>query len=234
MKKILLQGAMDVETAYLIDKVKLLPEYECITEDGITYHKGQLEDKIVIVQTTGMGTVKAAMSTACALMKFHPTAVINQGTAGAQIRELTSGDMVLVEQAVNINAIETPKKKLGEGCDPFAWEGFHTKYYKSDAMLLELFKKLENEYMTGRIVCGNAATGDIFSREDDRIVWLEEKYHTVCEDMESAAVFEVCDAFEIPYMGLRIISNNELLDEEFNENVASYLQQYIWKILPHL
>ena len=81
---------------------------------------------------------------------------------------------------------------------------------------------------------GKAATGDIYSREDDRIIWLEETFHTLCEEMESAAVFEVCDKFRIPCVGLRIISNNELLDEEFNEETAILLQEYIWKVLPHL
>ena len=234
MKKILLQGAMNIETEYFIEQVKLLPDYEFIKEDEMEYHQGRMDDKILIVQTTGMGTVKAAMATACALLKFHPTAVINQGTAGAQIRELSSGDLVLAEQAVNINALQTPKKKLGEGCDPFSWDGFHTCYYKADAMLLDFFKNQDKEYMYGKKIVGNAATGDMFSREDDRIIWLEEKYHTVCEDMESAAVYEVCEKFETPCVGVRVISNNELLDEPFNENVAKLLQEHLWKMLPHL
>ena len=48
--------------------------------------------------------------------------------------------------------------------------------------------------------------------------------------METAAVYEVCEAFRTPCVGLRIISNNELLDEEFNEETAELLQRYVWKI----
>lgn len=228
MKKVLLQGAMDIETGYFVKQVKEMKDYQCRQENGMIFHIGTEADKTYIVSVTGMGTVKAAMATAYALQVFHPALVINQGTAGAQIRGLSTGDVVLVEEAVNINALAMPKRKLGEGSNPFSWSGFHTMYYKADSALLELYSKFE--YTSGRMLRGNAATGDIYSREDDRIVWLSEKYGTSCEDMETAAVFEVCEAFQTPCAGLRVISNNELLDEEFNKESAELLQKYVWKV----
>lgn len=232
MKTILLQGAMDAETDLFIEKVKELSDYQCLEEYGQVFHQGVMDDRMVIVSKTGMGTVKASMATTYAVMKFHPTMVINQGTAGAQVRELSTGDVVLVWEAVNINALKMPKKKMGEGSDPFTWKSFHKAYYSADEQLFGFFVGHEKDYSGGKIMRGRAATGDIFSREDDRIIWLEEKYHTLCEDMESAAVFEVCDRLQTPCMGLRVISNNELLDEEFNEETAKLLQEYIWKLLP--
>lgn len=228
MKKVLLQGAMDIETDYLISQVKKLSDYRCIEENSMTFHTASEADKAYIISVTGMGTVKAAMATAYALQIFHPTLVVNQGTAGAQLRTLSTGDVVLAKEAVNINALSMPKKKLGEGSNPFSWEESHTAYYKADAALLELYAG--GEYTSGRLVKGSAATGDFFSREDDRIVWLSEKFGTACEDMETAAVYEVCEAFQTPCVGLRIISNNELLDEEFNGETAEILQEYVWKV----
>lgn len=233
MKKILLQGAMDEETDLLIEEVKKLSEYRCYEENGLVFHQGTRNDRVVIVSKTGMGTVKAGMATTYALLKFQPTMVINQGTAGAQVRELSTGDVVLVWEAVNVNAMRMPKKKMGEGSDPFTWEP-RKEYYKADEQLFEFFVSHEEDYSAGKIIRGRAATGDIFSREDDRIIWLEEQYNTLCEDMESAAVFEVCERFQIPCMGLRIISNNELLDEDFNLESAKLLQEFIWKMLPLL
>lgn len=228
VKKILLQGAMDIETDYLIGQVKNMPDYQCLEKNNMVFHTASEADKVYIVSVTGMGTVKAAMATTYALEAFHPTLVVNQGTAGAQLRTLSTGDVVLAKESVNINALSMPKKKLGEGSNPFSWEGFHTEYYKADDALLKLYS--DGEYTSGRMVKGSVATGDIFSREDDRIVWLEEKFGTACEDMETAAVYEVCEAFRTPCVGLRIISNNELLDEEFNEETAELLQRYVWKI----
>lgn len=229
MKNILIQGAMEVETDYLIEQVKKLDGYEYIKENDLDFHSGTDGVKKYIISITGMGTVSAAMATAYALSRFQPQMVINQGMAGAQVRELTVGDLILADKAVNINQLSMPKKKLGEGSDPFTWDGFHTKYYSCDAALMETCMKAE--YTSGRVIHGSVATGDIFSREDDRIVWLTEKFHTSCEDMETAAVYKVCEAFGVPCVGMRVISNNELLDQELNEESAQALQQYVWHIV---
>lgn len=228
MKKILIQGAMEIETGFLIEQIKKMADYQCLEENGMVFHVGTDGYKKYIVNTTGMGTVNAAMATACALTMLHPTVVVNQGTAGAQNRELSTGDVVLAEEAVNINRLKMPKKKMGEGSDPFCWETGEPSCFQADPVLLELYGRCE--YTGGHIVRGRVGTGDIYSREDDRIVWLAEKFGTVCEDMESAAAYQVCQNFETPCVGLRIISNNELLDEEFNEETAVILQQYVWKV----
>lgn len=229
MKRILIQGAMDIETDYLIRQVSSMPDYQCVEEYGMTFYLGTAGGKSYVISRTGMGTVKAGMATVYALNRFSPTLVINQGTAGAQRKNLGTGDVVLVEEAVNINALRMPKKKLGEGSDPFSWEGFHTTYYKADPAVLAVFSKVETT--SGRMLKGKAATGDIFSREDDRILWLAEKFHTVCEEMETAAVYEACEQFQTPCAGIRVISNNELTDEAFNAESAEILQEYIWRVV---
>lgn len=227
MKRILLQGAMDIETNYFIEQIQKAEDYECLKENGMEFHLGTLGTNQYIVSVTGMGTVKASMATTYALSKFHPTLVVNQGTAGSQIRDLSTGDLVIAESAVNINAMKMPKKSIGEGSNPFSWEGFHTTYYHADASLVDFFEK--QEYTSGRKRKGRAATGDLYSRESDRIIWLAEKYQTCCEEMETAAVYEICEAFATPCVGVRVISNNELLEEEFNGSTAEVLQKYVWK-----
>lgn len=234
MKKILIQGAMQEETAYLREQIKKLPDYEKIRVEGIEFEQGRLGDVVVILVESGMGTVKAAMTTACGIMQFHPALVITQGTAGAQRYDLSCGDMVLIDEAVNVNALKMPKKKVGEGCDPFLWTGFHTCCYKADSSTVQKIREQEDIYSAGKVICGRTATGDIYSREDDRIIWLSEKFKTVCEEMETVAVFEVCETFCTPCAGLRVISNNELLDEQFNIETALFLQKYLWKVLPYL
>lgn len=229
MKQILIQGAMDIETDYLIEQLRQAPDYSEEKEYGLEFHLGTVGDKRFILSKTGMGTVKAAMATTYAIQKYHPTMVVNQGTAGGQLRELHTGDVIVVQKAVNINALVMPKKELGEGSDPFTWDGFHTTYYDADGALRDMF--LSGQYRHGRMLKANAATGDLYSRESDRIIWLSEKFDTACEEMESAAVFEVCEAFATPCAGIRIISNNELHGEEFNEETGLLLQQYVWECL---
>ena len=121
LKKVLIQGAMDIEADYFIKQVSEAPDYKVVEEDGFVFHCGTFANKYYIVNQTGMGTVKAAMATTYGIMRFHPTVVINQGTAGAQNKELHSGDLIQVVKAVNINALSMPKKEAGEGSDPFSW-----------------------------------------------------------------------------------------------------------------
>ncbi len=103
---------MDIETDIFIRKVQEMPQYEKIEEGGLEFHIGTEKDWQFIVSVTGMGTVQAAMATAVAIERFRPDAVISQGTAGAQLRDLSVGDVVLVEEAVNINALSMPKKQI--------------------------------------------------------------------------------------------------------------------------
>lgn len=49
--------------------------------------------------------------------------------------------------------------------------------------------------------------------------------------MESIGVYTVCERFKIPCVGVRIISNNELLKEELNEEKAIELQQILIDII---
>ena len=79
MKKVLIQGAMDIEADYFIKQVSEAPDYKVVEEDGFVFHCGTFANKYYIVNQTGMGTVKAAMATTYGIMRFHPTVVINQG-----------------------------------------------------------------------------------------------------------------------------------------------------------
>ena len=50
---------------------------------------------------------------------------------------------------------------------------------------------------------GTLGSGDLFSREADRIAWLRARFGELCEDMESAAVYQACAAHGVPVVGLR-------------------------------
>lgn len=62
----------------------------------------------------------------------------------------------------------------------------------------------------GKLLRGKLGSGDLFSRETDRIDLLHTQFGELCEDMESAAVYKVCQTFHVPVIGIRIISNNEI------------------------
>lgn len=152
--------------------------------------------------------------------------IINQGIAGSHLIDLHIGNIVIGERCVNINAYKMPVKGKKEGSNPFEWElNRRTKDMKiADSNLVSVFEK---EFSTGdnKVYKGVLGSGDVFNREYDRICWIENTFHNLCEDMESIGIYSVCNELQIPCIGIRIISNNELLQEEINKSVAFDLQK---------
>lgn len=185
---------------------------------------------------TLVGTINATLATTIGILNFHPNIVINQGLAGAHLENLYIGDIVIGEQCHNINAYKMPLKNKGEGSNPFEWElnkrAKDIQY--ADSRLVDTVEKSLMNVTQNKIYRGNLGSGDVFNREYDRITWINHTFHNLCEDMESIGTYSVCNKFKIPCIGIRIISNNELLHEEFNKEKAIELQKTIINILSHL
>jgi len=66
--------------------------------------------------------MNAAIATMVALNIFHPSIIINQGTAGAYVSNLDTYDIVIGESCVNINDLSMPIKARGNGSNPLEWK----------------------------------------------------------------------------------------------------------------
>ena len=49
--------------------------------------------------------------------------------------------------------------------------------------------------------------------------------------MEGIAVYTVANNFNIPVLGIRIISNNEILGEEFDKNLGLKSQEFTYELI---
>lgn len=245
MKRILIQGALESEIRYYLEQ-KCLQKAEKKIRNGFAFYVMRSEDCVrpgwsgtgdedpegiqVIIGLTKMGMTNAAAATMTAVYEFHPDVVINQGTAGAHVKELKSGDLIIGRQAVNVHSLETAKRDFGEGMCPAEWIGMDTEYIDADGRLVRLFEEgIGQMTQTGRVVTGILGSGDFFSKEKDRILWLHDKFGNLSEDMESFAVYSACQSCGIPCVALRVISNNELRDEEYDKDTAMELQRVIWE-----
>ncbi len=183
-----------------------------------------------------IGAVNATTATTIGIMHFQPDIVINQGIAGAHRIDLHTGDIVIGEKCYNINSYDMPAKNKGEGSNPFEWElnKRAKEVQEANAQLVEQIEKslISNEIKP--IYKGVLGSGDVFNREVDRIIWITEIFKTHCEDMESIGTYTVCNRFNIPCVGIRIISNNEILAEKLDKEQARKLQRVLIKILPKL
>ena len=170
-KVILIQGAMDIEVEYLISKLnniekRIISEYE--------FWIGNTENNKIIVSKTRIGTLNATISTTIGIINFHPDFIINQGIAGAHRVDLHTGDIVIGEKCCNINAYSIPSKEKGQGSNPFQWEVSKSKAQMlfADTNLVNVVEKALKENTKNKCIKGILGSGDVFNREFDRIMWI--------------------------------------------------------------
>lgn len=233
---ILIQGAMDTETGYLIEQ---LAEAECMVLGNWKFYTGFLGAKKepVIISRTYQGMVNAAAATSLALVHFAPKAVINQGIGGGHDTGFHRGDIVLGERVVPIGAVVRRFSGAGAGIDerdfePLKIEIYNRKEGKTEKVLDfpcdgELLAVAEGVKTTCRTARGVIGSGDEWNNQLDRIALLRERYRTAVEDMESAAAAELCLSYGIPFIGIRILSNSIVNGEAFDESVGLLGQKFV-------
>jgi nucleoside phosphorylase len=52
--------------------------------------------------------------------------------------------------------------------------------------------------------------------------------------MEVAGVYKIANSFKVPVLSIRIISNNEILKEEYEPPIAKKCQEVVYKFLKNL
>ena len=232
-KVILIQGAMDIEIEYLLEQLEERKNEKIADYD---FYIGKINDVKVVISKTLIGVVNATMATTIGIMNFRPNIIINQGIAGAHREDIHTGDIIIGEKCCNINAYDMPNKNKGQGSEPFEWKPSNRAkdIQNANKALVNTIEKTLKANTSKQIYRGRLGSGDVFNREIDRIFWINNLFQNDCEDMESIGVYSVCNKFHVPCVGIRIISNNEILLERLEETKATELQRILVDNLQHL
>lgn len=233
-KPILIQGAMEDEIATLKQNMQNIEEKNLY---GYTFYQGEIENYPIILSKTKVGLIQVTAATLIGILHFSPCIIINQGVAGGITKNVHKGDIVLGESCININSYQTPNKEEKEGSNPFTWDLKTFKEGIDELVVLEANKELlqfveetarkqKIKYSKGRI-----GSGDVWNAEKDRLLWLSEKYDVLCEDMETVAVYQMASQFQIPVLGIRILSDNVLLEEIYDKTVGKIGQEFVISII---
>lgn len=237
-KPIIVQGAMKIELDYIKEK---LYEIEEIIIDGYNYIKGNLNGYPVILSETKIGTINSTISTLIGIKKFNPLCVINQGVAGGQAENIHKNDLVIGSGCINLNSYESNKKSIGEGCNPFEWNivNFisdetlenYSSILKSDSNLIKYAEMLSDKNNKRKVHIGLLGSGDAWDKEADRIVWINKKTGAISADMESIGAYTVANKYKVPVIGIRIISDNYILNEDYERDVAYGAQEFVIELI---
>lgn len=219
----------------LIEIKNIMDSYEEKDIYELTFVKGKINNKKVIVVKCGIGKVNAARTTQILINNFKISKIINIGAAGGINPDLKIQDIVIGEKLVqydfDISASGDYEKGEIQGVG---------KFIRSDYELIYLCKKvLENRVQNNvNIVIGTIATADIFCSDPEVARKAREEFGAECVEMEGAAIAQVCYLDKIPFLVIRGISDTPNGHNEMDyytychiaaKHVAEFLQDLLWE-----
>ena len=209
MKPIVVIAAVPLEIELL---EKALEHPVSVTAAGCEYVEGTIGEVRVVVCAGGVGKVNAAASTAGLIERCQPRLVINTGCAGAYIGSgLAIGDLVVADEEVLADdgvAVGDGWKDLRYMNLPSIDQGGVRCYNVLPLSRHASDKALQcAEYYGISLKCGRSATVSTCSGTRHYADELSQRWHALIENMEGAAVVQVCLRSGIDCLEIRGISN---------------------------
>lgn len=238
-RPILVIAAMeDVELEFLKEKLDNIKE---VKNKVCTFYEGEIEKIPVVLCLSDIGVINAAASVTYGIEKYNPKVIINEGVAGGSRKDIRIGDLVVGTEVINISSYETEKRKIGEGIKQEGYElvSFIHKEtnrlipQKANSDLIKIAKEISKN-ISETVHFGIIGSGDVWNKEADKIILLSKKYGIICEDMESISIYTVSNLYNIPVISIKAISNNEVLEENYDANVGIKPQVFTEKLIKNV
>ena len=225
-------GAMEEEVAALKEAMEI---QEVVERASMTFCKGVLCGKDVVVVRSGIGKVNAGICAQILADKFDVDVLINTGIAGSLNAAIDIGDMVISTDAVHHDMDATIfGDEIGQV------PRMAVRYFPADMELVEK-AKAANEKANPDIktFTGRVATGDQFvaSKEvKDKIV---SNFGAYCTEMEGVGIAHAAYLNNISYVIIRAISdkadNSATMDyPEFEKQAIVHSVRLVKELLPML
>lgn len=231
MKTILIQGAMERE---YIEFINFYKPQKTEVVGGYNFFIAKYKDLRIVISATEKGIINASEATTIGILKYKPDVVICQGSSGAALEELNRGEIIIADSVVYINDFRSPQKEKGEGSNSLDWQPHPKRSYVTNTSKNLLNFALEMDKSGFKCKVARLGSGDVFSREYDRINYLQKTFGHIAEDMETAASYKICDDFKVEHISFRIISNNELNGQEYDRLNAKDIQEFTIKFIDKL
>ena len=203
-------GAMEDEVAQL----KKNMEIEETTEvASLSFCRGKLSGREVVVVRSGIGKVNAAICTQILVDQFHVDVIINTGIAGSLDAEIDIGDIVIstdaVEHDMDASIFGDPIGQIPQ-MDTFS--------FPADESLVKLAKEVnEKANQDVHTWIGRVVSGDQFVSSGEKKEQLIRVFDAKCTEMEGAAIAHAAYLNKISCVIIRAIS-----DKADNSAVVDY------------
>lgn len=237
---IVIQGALKIETLYLIDQLTGVKE---VNYGPYTFYEGTLDGYPVVVSRTLPGDANAAVATYIAIEKYNPAVIINQGLLGGYATNMNVYDIVVASNVINVGSVKTPVRAAGQGSNALEWEALpltesafssgkgDALSFESDKSWVERAMSEATNYKRGKVAKGVIVSSDMWNNEYDRIQSFRKKYNALAEDMESAAAAEVCKNFKVPFLSIGLISSNVINNTTYQRGSGVACQAFVLSVV---
>lgn len=183
----------------------------------------------VVALCSGIGMVNAAAATEHLIASHLPRAIFNFGCAGAHRRDLLPGDVVIGAETVHHGAmhiLSTGEEYFPDRTYEVSGETVASTELPTDAALRELAHQAAAgwspapwprdlpwpdgvAYREPVVEVGVVASADVWTQFHERLERLHARHRSLCEDMEAAAINQICARHGVPFLTIKDISNNE-------------------------
>jgi len=189
-------GAMAPEMALLSAALEGAQERHAA---GMVFRSGRLEGRDVVLLQCGIGKVNAGIGAALMIELFHPSAILNTGSAGGLWSTQNFGDTVVstgvVQHDVDVTAFGYAPGQI-PGLPPV---------FAADANLVALADLCLADVPHSR---GLVGSGDIFVHDPVVIARIQAKFPDLCAvEMEGAAIAQACHLSSTPFVIVRALSD---------------------------
>jgi adenosylhomocysteine nucleosidase len=204
----------------------------------------ELDGQPILLALCGIGMMAAAAVAESVVGHHAPSAVLNFGCTGAHRPDLLPGDMVIGERVVAYqNVAEAEDGTERYMAMKYLRKGVQEKalFLTADPALLERAVRvaasldgLHEPWPNGagwpatvahrhpRLIVGTVASADRWNRSRASIEAIVRLHDTHCEDMEAAAIALTCASHDVPFLTVKDISNNELV--EISDSTEAWLE----------
>ncbi|OBF27176.1 nucleosidase [Mycobacterium sp. ACS1612] len=174
------------------------------------FDTGSIDGHEVVLAGSGMGKVNAALVTTLLADRFACRAVVFSGVAGGLDPGLAIGDIVIADFVIQHDAgllenerVQTYQPGYVPVINPTDRLG-----YRVDAALLDRVKqRLADLSITDQINYGTVLSGDQYLNCDTTRQRLLTEFGGKAVEMEGGAVAQVCEAFAVPWLVIRALSD---------------------------
>lgn len=193
-------GAMHEE---VVELKELMTELSEIEEANMSFFKGKLIDKEVVLVECGIGKVNSSVCATLLINQFKCEKIIFTGVAGGIDEDIEIGDIV-----ISTDLIQHDFDTTAFGSAPGEIPRMKTSIFVADETLRVLAKESSLEiFDESKVREGRIVSGDQFISSAEKIKWLRETFNASAAEMEGASIAQVCYLFETPFVILRAISD---------------------------